>query len=123
MDHITLTVYADAVLLLAVVMIEIQYDKNTNLKHKPTIRDTMTLPSNMSAKDFRRPIVEAMGLEDGTATLGYALSGGVGRPMKHVFNTEVQVQSGIEAVVGATLRARSKKKGLVVTNLVRMIVK
>ncbi|KAG9095848.1 hypothetical protein FRC06_009358 [Ceratobasidium sp. 370] len=34
------------------VMIEIQYDKNTNLKHKPTVRDTITLPLNISPADF-----------------------------------------------------------------------
>ncbi|KAG9095847.1 hypothetical protein FRC06_009357 [Ceratobasidium sp. 370] len=58
-----------------------------------------------------------MGLGEGTANLVYIIGGLIGRQIPHAFNTEAQVQAAIEAVVGAILRAHSKKKGLVVTNL------
>ncbi|KAG8686065.1 hypothetical protein FRC08_012762 [Ceratobasidium sp. 394] len=57
-----------------IVMIEVQYNTSINLKHKPTIHDTMTLLSNVPAADFQPPIVATMGLGEGMANLAYVMA-------------------------------------------------
>jgi hypothetical protein len=104
--------------ILLVVMIKVEFELHSAHQNQSTIVDTMQLPSNMLPAEFRRVIVEAMGLDIQTAQLTYSVTGQVGRPTLRMFNSDPQVESAIKDVTGAMSRARSKQKGLLVKNAV-----
>lgn len=72
-------------------MIDIQYENHSNFRYKPTIHDTISLPSNLPPAQFRRTIVEAMGLDVDNANIVYSITGLVGHIVPHVFNSDPQV--------------------------------
>lgn len=101
-----------------VLMVSIEFERGSNLANQPTVVDTMKLPSNMSATEFRHAIVDAMGLDIEVARLAYTITGKIGRPVSRAFNTDEQVNYAKHDVLGAMSRARSKQKGLSIKNLV-----
>jgi hypothetical protein len=99
-------------------MIHVEFEQNSGSQHKATIIDSIKLPSNMPAIEFRRAVIQAMELDMETARLTYSITGQVGKPITYGFNTQSQVDDAKQKVLGAIARARSKQKGLLIKNAV-----
>ncbi|EUC54559.1 hypothetical protein RSOL_056660, partial [Rhizoctonia solani AG-3 Rhs1AP] len=105
-----------------VVMIRAEFELHSESQNQPTVIDSIELPSNMPPLDLRRAILDAMGLDAETARLTYSITGQVGKATTYSFNTLSQVEDAKQNVLGAISRARSKKKGLLIKNAVRIFL-
>lgn len=102
--------------------IEVTYEKYTNYRNRATVLDTIQLPIDISASDFHMAIIKNMDI-DGKPNLSWALTGtNRGAPIPHTFNTLVQVDQALEEVKKAMRSARTKQKGLLITNNVRLFI-
>lgn len=99
-------------------MISIEFERGSNLVNQPTVIDTMKLPSNMSATEFRWAFVSTMGLDNKVAQLAYTAIGKVGRPVSRAFNTDEQVDPAKRDTLGVMPRAQTKEKSLSIKNMV-----
>lgn len=109
---------AEGCLYAALVLIPVQYELYSNYANRPTVQDTMSLPSTLPPMEFRTCIAKAMGLEADKATLAYTIFGTAKAQPKCVFNSEVQVQEAIRKAEGFVRRHKTIPKGLAVLNLV-----